>query len=453
MARFAVLALSTVALLVVACSDAAPPATTEATAVAGSTESDAAAASTESDAAAGSTESDAAAASTESEAVAASTASDAAAGSTESDAAAASTESDAAAGSTESDAVAASTVVARGGPGGEPWRELVPGGSWINSEPLTIAGLIAERRVVLIDFWTYTCVNCIRTLPYLREWHEKYAERGLTIIGVHTPEFDFEKIRDNVVAAIAERGIDYAVVQDNDYRTWRAFSNRFWPAKYLIGADGSLRYQHFGEGNYVKTEQEIRAALTEAGWDLSGIAVGTVDSQRRDPAAVRSTRELYGGYQRNYAQSGVYAGQIEYYDGPDRSFWYSDDVEHMYGRWYLQGQWLNAAEAIVHDRVTVNFEDYLALTFEARSVNVVLDPPGLPFDVRVEIDGRPLTVDEAGADIRFDADGNSFFRADQARLYAIVELPASGEHELKLRSNSDRFGVFAFTFGVYIEGP
>jgi hypothetical protein len=125
----------------------------------------------------------------------------------------------------------------------------------------------------------------------------------------------------------------------------------------------------------------------------------------------------------------------------------------VHGRWYLQGQWLNEAEAIVHDRVTGDFEDYLALAFEARSVNVVLDPPGEASDVRVEIDARPLTVDEAGADIRFDAKGNSFFRADQARLYAIVELPAPGEHELKLRSNSEGFGVFAFTFGVYTEGP
>ncbi len=354
---------------------------------------------------------------------------------------------------TESDAGAASTVVASGGAAGEPWRELVPRGSWINSEPLTIAGLIAERRVVLIDFWTYTCVNCIRTLPFVREWHEKYADRGLTIIGVHTLEFDFEKNRDNVVAAMAEHGLDYAVVQDNDFDTWRAFNNRFWPAKYLIGVDGRLRYQHFGEGDYVTTEQEIRLVLTEAGWDLSGIALGTVDRQQRDPAAVRSTRELYGGYERNYTQSGVYAGQIEYYDGPDRSFLYRDDVEHVNGRWYLKGQWLKAAEAIVHDRVTVGFEDYLALTFEASSVNVVLDPPGEAFDVRVEIDGRPLTIDEAGADILFDSDANSFFRADQARLYAIVELPAAGEHESKLRSNSDGFGVFAFTFGVYTEGP
>ena len=344
-------------------------------------------------------------------------------------------------------------VVASGGPAGEPWRELVGGGSWINSEPLTIAGLIAAGRVVLIDFWTYTCVNCIRTFPFLREWNEKYAGRGLTIIGVHTPEFDFERVRENVVAAVAEHGIEYAVVQDNDYATWRAFNNRFWPAKYLIGVDGNLRYRHFGEGDYVVTELEIRAALTDAGWDVSDVPIGAVDRQQRDSAGLRVTRELYGGYLRNYTQPGVYAGQVEYYNGPDRSLLYRDDVEHINGRWYLEGQWLNEAEAIVHDRVTMNFEDYLAFTFEARSVSVVLNPPGEPFEVRVEIDGRPLTAREAGADIVFDAQGNSLFRADQARLYMIVELPVAGVHELKLRANSDGFAVFAFTFGAYTEGP
>ncbi len=225
----------------------------------------------------------------------------------------------------------AGPAVAAGRASGEPWRELTGGGSWINSEPLTIAGQIAEGRVVLVDFWTYTCVNCIRTMPFLREWDEKYNDVGLTIIGVHTPEFDFEQIRENVVAA-AEHGLEYAIVQDNDYATWKAFENRFWPAKYLFGVDGSLRYQHFGEGDYVVTEQEIRAALTDAGHDVSEIPIGTVDSQRHDPAAMRVTRELYGGYRRNYTQSGVYAGQREYYDGPDRSVAYRDDVEHMNGR-------------------------------------------------------------------------------------------------------------------------
>ena len=124
--------------------------------------------------------------------------------------------------------------------------------SWINSEPFTIEDKLAENHVVLVDFWTYTCVNCIRTLPFLREWYAKYADRGLVILGVHTPEFDFEKDYDNVTDAIAREGIKWPVALDNDYETWDSFRNRFWPAKYLIGIDGQLTYRHFGEGAYIE---------------------------------------------------------------------------------------------------------------------------------------------------------------------------------------------------------
>ncbi|MDP6607082.1 MAG: hypothetical protein QF664_12610 [Dehalococcoidia bacterium] len=181
--------------------------------------------------------------------------------------------------------------------------------------------------------------------------------------------------------------------------------------------------------------------------------LGEVNRQPHDVTATRLTRELYGGYGRNYTQTGIYAGQSDYYDGPDRSVLYADDVDHVDGRWYLSGLWLNGIESVTHDRVTADWEDYIALPFEARSVNVVLNPPGVSFDVRVELDGRPLTAGEAGADIEFDSEGHSFFRAYEGRLYGLVELPATGRHELKLSSNSDAFAVFAFTFGVYADVP
>ena len=141
--------------------------------------------------------------------------------------------------------------------------------SWINSEPLTMEEL--RGRVVLIDFWTYTCVNCIRTFPYLRDWHAKYADRGLTIVGVHAPEFAFERVRENVVESAMEHGLTYPIAQDNDFKTWRAYFNRFWPAKYLIDQDGVVRYSHFGEGDYDVTEREIRRLLEETGADVSDI--------------------------------------------------------------------------------------------------------------------------------------------------------------------------------------
>ena len=147
--------------------------------------------------------------------------------------------------------------------------ELRDTGAWINSEPFTLESRRGE--VVLLDFWTYTCINCQRTLPYMRSWHEKYGDAGLVVLGVHTPEFEFEELLENVQEAVNEFGLLYPVVQDNDYGTWRAFSNRYWPAKYLIDKDGYIRYTHFGEGRYEQTEQWIRALLEETGVDLSEI--------------------------------------------------------------------------------------------------------------------------------------------------------------------------------------
>ena len=337
-----------------------------------------------------------------------------------------------------------------------PERELTGLTAWLNSEPLTIAGELEAGRVVLIDFWTYTCINCIRTLPYLREWHEKYADSGLVIIGLHAPEFDFEHEAENVLAAMERLDVGWPVAQDNDFRTWRAFENRFWPAKYLFGVDGRIRYEHFGEGQYIETEEEIRAALTQAGHDVTSIPLGSVGPVR-DPDAGAQTRELYGGYERNYHVRGLYAAQDEYYAGPDLELEYYDidtakrDREH--NRWYVHGLWRNEREAIVHARQTANFEDYFALRFVSRSVNVVLNPPpGASFTVVVELDGRALTHEEAGADIVYDEAGRSIIVVTEPRAYAIVELPEWGDHELKLRSNSDQFAIFALTFGNYLEG-
>ncbi len=133
--------------------------------------------------------------------------------------------------------------------------------SWINSEPLTLEGL--RGNVVLVDFWTYSCINCIRTLPYVKDWHDKYADDGLVIIGVHTPEFSFEKVRENVIEAAARFGLKYPIAQDNDFVTWRAFDNHYWPTKYLIDRDGAIRYTHIGEGAYEETEQMIQQLLAE----------------------------------------------------------------------------------------------------------------------------------------------------------------------------------------------
>ena len=328
---------------------------------------------------------------------------------------------------------------------------------WLNGEETSIALELAKGNVVLIDFWTYTCINCIRTLPFLTEWHDKYAESGLVIIGVHTPEFDFEKVPANIQAAIDQYGIQYRVPMDNDYGTWRAFNNRFWPAKYLIGPSMDVRYLHFGEGDYDETEVAIREALIDAGEDVSDIPFGTAAVEPvRDPDAGRQTRELYGGTRRNYRTP--YAAQDEYYLQAGVEVFYQDIDTSRERRarnmWYLQGLWRNEEEAIVHARNTNGLEDYLAFDFIARTVNVVLTvaEDGEPFDVFIEMDGRWLRQDEAGDHIRWDDQGRSFIRVTTNDLYRLVKLEQWSQHELKLRSNSDQLQIFAFTFGSYVGG-
>ncbi len=333
---------------------------------------------------------------------------------------------------------------------------------WLNGGETTIARELARGNVVLIDFWTYTCINCVRTLPFLREWHAKYADRGLTIIGVHTPEFEFEEVTANVVDSMKMYDVGWLVAQDNDWRTWRAFNNRYWPAKYLIGPAMDVRYQHFGEGDYLETEHEIRRALEAAGWDISDIPEGTVAvAPQRDPVSRGQTRELYGGTRRNYG-SVQYAAQPEYYLEAGVAQLYTDFQGSLISRlnarehhkWYLQGLWRNDREAIVHARVTENLEDYLAFKFTARTVNVVLTVAegGQPFNVYIEMDGRWLQPNEVGADIRFDDEGRSYVRVTRNDLYRLVVLEEWSTHELKLRSNSDQLAIFAFTFGSYLGG-
>ncbi|PKB81852.1 MAG: hypothetical protein BZY88_05695 [SAR202 cluster bacterium Io17-Chloro-G9] len=322
---------------------------------------------------------------------------------------------------------------------------------WINSEPLSLKEL--RGRVVLVDFWTYTCINCIRTFPHLKDWQRKYADKGLVIVGVHAPEFEFEKITENVAASASGFGLEYPIAQDNDFATWRAYNNRFWPAKYLIDKEGVVRYTHFGEGQYLQTEEKIRELLVDTGAHLGGVEPGIRSAGLGRAGAARTTylsritRELYGGYQRNNSRGGHYIAHDEYYQGPGRVVEYQDFEFHQNNQVYLHGVWFNGPEAIRHARETEDYQDYIGIKFSAASVNAVINRQGaLPFRVNVTLDGRPLTPDQAGLDIEF-AEGESFFRVREGRLYSIVDQPNFSIHELKLSANSDDFALFAFTFG------
>ncbi len=335
--------------------------------------------------------------------------------------------------------------------------------AWLNGAETSIAFELARGNVVLIDFWTYTCINCVRTLPFLTAWDRKYRDHGLVIIGVHTPEFAFEERLENVQEAIAEHGIEYLVAIDNDYRTWRAFQNRWWPRKFLIGPtdDGSpmgVRYDHIGEGHYEETEHAIRQALEAVGRDLSDIPFGVdVAVPVRQGGTPRQTRELYAGWRRNVGSGGPYAGQDAYFlagTGIDTLYRDIPTSDRQHNFWYLEGLWRIEDESVVHARETKDLEDYMALLVRGRTANVVLTvaEDGQPYRVYVEVDGRWVFPPEAGEHIQWDDEGRSYIDVTQNDLYRLLFLPEWSEHELKLRSNSDQFRIFAFTFGSYVGG-
>ena len=329
---------------------------------------------------------------------------------------------------------------------------------FVNSDVFSLEDLRGE--VVLIDFWTYTCVNCIRTLPYLKDWHEKYGDLGLNIVGVHTPEFEFEKLRENVEEAIAEFDIGWSVVQDNDFLTWRAFNNRFWPAKYLIDKDGIIRYTHFGEGAYVETEEQIRDLLLDAGVNLAGIAPNTVEGPEFDERAFtgglegNQTRELYAGLNPQFFSQQPYILQSELYSNPaDSPVEFTDPGDHINNFLYFHGMWTPTLENMRHSRETEDLEDYLVLRYNGTSVNVVLEVEDEPYRVYVTQDDAPVAEADWGVDMQQDEDGGTYIMVDKDRMYRVIESPEYSGHELKLASNSDQFTVFAFTFGSYPTGP
>ena len=350
--------------------------------------------------------------------------------------------------------------------------------AWLNAEmELQIAELAAEGKVVLVDFWTYTCINCIRTLPYLRDWWAQYEDDGLVILGIHTPEFEFEKDYQNVADAIETHSVGWPVAQDNNMTTWRNFENRYWPAKYLYNVRGEMIYSHFGEGAYAETEERIRNALVEAGADLSDDPFNAPQDQARDSAFQSAresgraavTPELYAGWHRNFltARAGrpPYVAQQEYFDAilnaEDRTEHTIATIDVMVPQdiqphaMYFQGQWSVEPERIRHARMTENLEDYLALNYAAKSVNAVLtSDSGEPYRVIMTVDGAMMTPENAGEDVQWDENGVSYILVDEPRMYALVDNPQYlPESILTMRSDSDDFGLFAFTFGVYAEGP
>lgn len=302
--------------------------------------------------------------------------------------------------------------------------EIIPGGRWFNSPPLTIKSL--RGKVVLIDFWTYTCINCIRTLPYIRDWNTKYKDKDLVIIGIHTPEFEFEKDPTNVGQAISDFKLTYPIVQDNDYATWGAYDNHYWPAKYLIDKDGKVRYTHFGEGDYDATEQAIQDLLKEKGADV------TNKIQNSEYQVDTQTPETYLGYAR--LQALIPTQNIS----RDKSAIYSNDFSIPANNFALTGSWTIASE---YARPASDAR--LEFNFNSRQVYLVMRPKNKNHAGRVKVylDDKVVTT-EAGADVK-----SGIVSVDEDRLYSLIQQDSGKQGVLKLEFLDGNIELFAFTFG------
>jgi thiol-disulfide isomerase/thioredoxin len=307
---------------------------------------------------------------------------------------------------------------------------------WLNSSPLKARGL--RGKVVLIDFWTYTCINWLRLLPYVRAWAEKYKDQGLVVIGVHTPEFEFEKNVDNVRRAAREMKVNYPIAIDNNYAIWRALKNEYWPALHFVDAQGHIRHHHFGEGEYEKSEMVIQRLLAEAGIDGIGHELVSIDARGAEAAADWSnlkSPENYVGYERteNFASPG---GAVL-----DKPRAYAAPARLGLNHWALSGDWTVKREATVLNKANGR----VASRFHARDLHLVMGPAarGTSVRFRVLIDGQP-----PGAAHGSDVDDHGNGTITEQRLYQLIRQPTPiADRQFEIEFLDAGVEAFAFTFG------
>jgi thiol-disulfide isomerase/thioredoxin len=306
---------------------------------------------------------------------------------------------------------------------------------WFNSEPLTPESL--RGKVVLVDFWTYSCINCIRSLPYVNAWAQKYRDYGLVVIGVHSPEFAFEKDPTNVATAIKQFGITYPVAVDSNYAIWQAFNNEYWPAHYFIDAHGQIRAHHFGEGDYAGSEDTIRRLLTDAGYkNLPGgyVQPGATGAEAPGSGATNRSPETYVGYARGENFAG---GQIAH----DDSWQYHAPDALQINQWALNGSWTVGSQSASLDKPGGG----IVYRFRGRDLHLVLGPgkDGKPVRFRVTLDGK-APADDHGSDIGADGNGT----VTNQRLYQLVrQAHGTGDRVFEITFLDPDVHAYAFTFG------
>jgi len=291
-----------------------------------------------------------------------------------------------------------------------------------------------EGKVVLYDFWTYSCINCIRTLPYLTAWDEKYSDEGLVIVGIHTPEFEFEKEYDNVVFATKKFGIKYPVIQDNDKEIWNDFQNRYWPRKYIADHEGYIRFDHIGEGAYKETEKVIQVLLEERSNALGNILEKKelVDLNEFTHATFR-TPELYFGF--NFAEGrnqlgneeGFSKNKVVTYELPEKF------TQHYF---YMGGIWKNNKDGME----LISDSGKIVLNFNAKQVNIVAANNAV---LKITYDGDYIPLESRGQDVMQDG----IVKITEPRLYNIIDSKQEGTHEIVIEVKNAGFEIFTFTFG------
>lgn len=316
-----------------------------------------------------------------------------------------------------------------------PAKEIVHPSGFVNAKQISIGERVG-KEVILVDFWTYSCINCQRTTPYLNAWWQKYKDKGLVIVGIHTPEFAFEKKYENVLAAVKKFGIEYPVVLDNDYATWSAYNNRFWPRKYLIDIDGFIVYDHIGEGGYVETEQKIQEALRErmdrlgTPVALNGGAVDPQDAPSVDVSRVGSPEVYFGAGRNSLFKNGV-PGRV----GSQSLALPSQAAPNAL---YLAGDWNFETEYAENKSAGAK----IIFRYRAKTVHFVASAES-GTRIRILKDNKPLGA-SAGIDVS-ETDSSAFIKED--RLYTLIEDAAYGEHTIEITIESPGLRAFTFTFG------
>ncbi len=292
-----------------------------------------------------------------------------------------------------------------------------------------------ENKVILYDIWTYSCINCIRTLPFITSWDEKYSDQGLLIIGIHSPEFEFEKDPKNVKIAIEKYGITYPVVMDNNMETWKAFENNYWPRKYIADHEGNLRYDHIGEGSYQETERIIQQLLDERAIAMSieNTSENKLVSIEEFEHTIFRTPELYFGYK--FAQNRNQLGSNEGFQ-PEKIVKYSQPDSIELNKFYPIGNWKNNKDSMELTESTGSIK----VSFDAKEVNIVTENNA---QLEIFLDGIPLTKEHAGSDINFE----NKMDVSNAGMYNIINSENSISHTMEIIIEGKGFQAFTFTFG------